>query len=244
MKADEPYIGSPGSVLRKAFQQISNSGPLFLTLGDVEDGGASVEVTFNAADFYDEVIGAITEEIGHEWEVTHDRILNYRKRIGTDRSNSVKLVEGRAITVGSSYTDDLFTVSNSVRAIGFGRIKKKSKSGKRITAEFNIGPIVVRNNESVGDYGILEVAKDYGYVGTEAELRRRAEAEVLTSHDPTATATFNLADVDGAFASFREGDTVTVELGLAGIRAEVRVMARSLDVATGQMTISGLGQRI
>ena len=37
-KNDEPYVGSPASILNKAFAQIANAGPLFVTLGTVDDG--------------------------------------------------------------------------------------------------------------------------------------------------------------------------------------------------------------
>lgn len=241
---DEPYVGSPASIFNKAFAQIRNAGPLFLTLGTVDDSEDQIEVTFNAADFYDEVIGQVTDDIDREWDVSSERVVTYGKRIGTDRTSSVNLVEGRAITANGTYTDDLFTVANSIRASGFGRIKKKSRKGKKLAAEFNIGPITVTNESSIERFGILEEPRDYGYVGTEQELRRRAAAEVAGMDEPSASLSLPVADIDDAFISFREGDSVTIELGLSGIRAEMRVMIRSLDVTTGVMTVSGTGVRV
>lgn len=243
-KNQEPYVGTPSSILNKAFTQIANSGPLFITRGTIDESEEQVEVTFNAADFYDEVIGQITDDIDREWKVNEDRVLTYAKRIGNDLTSSVKLVEGRAILVGSGYADDIFTVVNRLRATGFGRIKKKSRKGRKLIAEFNIGPITVTNQESIDKFGVLEESRDYGYVGTEAELRRRALAEVEFMENPEASITLQLADVDGAYESFREGDSVTIEIGLSGIRAEMRVMVRSLDVTQGVMTISGTGIRV
>lgn len=242
--ADEPFIGTPGSVFRMAFAQIRNAGPLFLTLGELEDGEDQIEVTFNAADFYETVIPQLTEDVDREWSVSADRVVTYAKRIGTDRAATVRLVEGRAILSSSGLADDLLTTVNAIRASGFGRIKKRSKKGKSLTAEFDIGPITVTNQASADRYGPMEEPRDYGYVGTEEELRRRAAAEVGDSDDPESTATLLLADEDGAFGSFVEGDTVTVELGLSGIVAEIRIINRSLDVATGVMTVSGTGRRV
>ncbi len=243
-KKDEPFIGTPGAILRMAFQQINNSSPLFITLGTVEDTNDQIEVTWTGADFYGEVIPQLTDDVKQEWTVTNDRVLHYRKRIGEDKTATVRLVEGRSLVVGTSYPEDIFTTVNSIRAIGFGRIKKKTKKGKTLSAEFDIGPITVRNNTSVDLLGELQELRDYGYVGTKEELERRAAADVADSDYPFAAPTLQVADVDGAFASFREGDSVTVELGLSGIRAEVRVMIRSLDVSTGVMTVSGIGERV
>lgn len=240
---DEPFLGSPGAIFKKAFDQISNSGKLFLVAGSMESGKGQVEVTWTGEDFYDSVIPQLTDDVGMEWLVTNDRVVKYGEKLGLDRSSSVLLSEGKEIISGTMYTDDMYLITNSVRGLGFGRIKKRDKNGRTIKAEFNVGPVVVSDATSVEQFGLLQERIDYGYVGTEQALRERAQRDLDRKSITKGTAMLNVADIDNAFSKFETGDTITVELGLSGIVAQVRVLSRALDVTSGIMAVSGTAVR-
>ncbi len=244
---EQPMKGTPGGIFRLAFERMSNSGPTWLTLGDVDGSGPQIEVSYEYEDFYDSVAPALAGDNGFEWRVSNDRVVTFAQTIGVDRRASVQLIEGREILSGSSWTFDQWSLTNVLAATGIGRARKRVKKGKKskfVDADYVAGPITVRDEASIAQYGILEELEDFGFVGDETVLTERATAALNASARGSEDAVeLNVADVDGAFAKFAEGDTIAVTLGLAGISGTIRVMVRSLDVQTGVMAVAGLGAR-
>lgn len=241
---EEPASGTPGGLLRQAFALASLgiegfSDPIRLTLGTIWEGGPTIEVVYANEDLYERVLPSLADELGYEWGVTADRVLNFGQRLGTDKSATVKLVQGRHIAVDAQAVEDLWGVENVLMAQGVGRLTLGGLSALyRITA-------LAINEASVDAFGAMMAVRDYGGpYDSENAIRKLAEAEVGVSGLPPVAVSLPVVDEEGVWADVREGDDVTVVLGLTGLRLKLRVMVRALDLASGVQTVSGIGRAV
>lgn len=108
-----PSVAPAGAIMRSVLQAAIRDEPLFLTLGTIDESGPPLAMAFGAQDLFTDVLPALAGESGHEWQVTPDRVFNFSRFVGEDRSMAVRLVEGRHV---ASYraADDLWTMANSL----------------------------------------------------------------------------------------------------------------------------------
>lgn len=240
----DPITGTPGGIFRTAYQNVANAAPTFLSLGDIDGSGPAIEAAWEYEDFYESVAPQLTTDSGYEWRVGNDRVVTFGKELGEDRSASVLLAEGREVRA-HRWTFDQFPITNSIVATGIGKSSKRvGKKGRKkwADAEYVAGPIRVSDDESIERHGLLEEFLDLGFVGNETGLEARAREELAAFGNSASDAVeLTLCDEDRAFGKFDIGDTVRVELGLAGVSGRVRIYVISLDVSTGTMIVSGLG---
>jgi hypothetical protein len=241
----DPITGTPGAIFRSAYQNVANEAPTMLTLGSVDLSGPAIEAAWEYEDFYESVAPQLTTDSGYEWRVDNDRVITFAPELGTDRSSSVLFAEGREIRA-HRWTFDQYPITNSIVATGIGTAKKRvrGRKGRKkwVDADYTAGPIRVSDEESIARHGLLEEFLDLGFVGNETGLENRARQELAAFGNSASDAVeLTLCDADGAFGKFDVGDTIRVELGLAGISGRVRVHVLSLDVSTGTMIASGLG---
>lgn len=108
-----PSDAPAGGIVRRIFREIVREHPTFLTLGTIDESGPPMSMSFAAQDVFSDILPALANDSGSEWTVTPDRVFHFSRYIGEDRSNSVRLVEGRHI---ASYRvgDDMWLMANSL----------------------------------------------------------------------------------------------------------------------------------
>lgn len=94
----------------------------------------------------------------------------------------------------------------------------------------------IYSKDSTDHWGSVMVRRDYPRIDTTDELNARIGEELSREKLLKGVYTLEVTDVDGIWSKFREGDLVFV--GVTNDAAKVRVMARSLDVERGVMTLA------
>lgn len=102
--------GSAGGLARRALTMASAGSPTFIRFGVIDEGGGPVAVEL-IGDVGNDILPQIAEAGDVEWIVTADRVFHIARRLGTDRSTTVRLVEDRHI-VQSRVNDDLVSVAS------------------------------------------------------------------------------------------------------------------------------------
>jgi hypothetical protein len=239
---NRPLAAPPGALLWKAIKLADRHGPTYVRRGRIDEHGSPVQAVWQAADVYEDVIPELTDALDREWEVEPDtRKVNYAKRLGRDRSGSVKLVLGREISDPAyEWVEDHWATVNVLH--GTAELVLNARGAPR-SRPFPIAATEV-NHASVRRWGAMEAAVDLGRVGSRDALRDRLKRELNRLADPPAAVRLTTVDEGGVWSRFREGDDVAVELGDAGIRGTVRVRIRALDVEAGTLEIAGDGTRL
>lgn len=97
--------GSAGGLARRALALAGAGNPTFLRVGVIDEGGGPVAVEL-VGDVGNDVLPQIADAGDVEWRIDAERVFTLARRLGTDRSATVRLVEDRQI-VGARITDDL-----------------------------------------------------------------------------------------------------------------------------------------
>lgn len=197
------------------------------------------------ADVYDEVIPAITEDIGYEWNVTADGRVMFARQLGIDRSSGesqVTLVEGESVT-SVTWADDFSSVTNSL--IGFYVLtdpgtSTRGKKGKQ-PKKSQQSVVVNSTSSSISQFGILRERRDYPEVSKPDTVKNRLYAELRTMDQMRPLITVETVNTNGIWSRFRQGDTVYLNTSHSGYTGTFRILVRSLDVGRGVMMLSGYG---
>ena len=97
--------GSAGGLARRALALAGAGNPTFLRLGVIDEGGGAVAVEL-VGDVGADILPQIADAGDVEWLIDAERVFRLARRLGTDRSATVRLVEDRQI-VQARLTDDL-----------------------------------------------------------------------------------------------------------------------------------------
>jgi hypothetical protein len=224
-------MASAGALFIRALSDAGRADPLWVTIGDVDEDGPLVRVEWRGADLYESVIPGLAGEVGYAWDVTADRVARFVARLGEDRRPWVLLAEPRHI-VNSRYAVDLWSVRNSIVGVGGGSTYDRA-------TYFQAEDVA-----SVRTYGRIEGERQYPTLSDKTTIETRVRRDLLQTSAPTPAMELTLVDTDHCFAWFREGDTVSVELGSAGVRDSLRVTSRALDTVAGTLTISGSAEAV
>lgn len=190
-----------------------------------DDLGQSVSLNLDGGDLRG-ALDNLADISRQEWWIIPDT-LAFRWGIkGSDLTGTVCLIEGRHLsdwrapeTIDPVY-NDLRAVPSNNRAGRFDSVFVEDGA--------SIAAVGIRQNQisiDSGSYGVHIKAAALGLLAEAVAAGRAIECSVV--------------NVDRCFASFVEGDTITILLASPGVRATVRVLARSLD-ETGVMQISGI----
>jgi len=240
-----PTMAPPGALARKALQEASREEPHFLTMGQIDESGSPVLVTWGGEDIVQDVLPSLTADGQSDWLVTFERQFRFG-RLGTDRSASVRLCEGRHILTYRA-PDDLFILANRLVGVGASREglesmrrgKRKRRKRRTIRDSDEFISAAVEDITSIRKYGPMERVISYSDTRDVGTIQSRLRRELERSANPTIPLEVSLINEDRIFASFSEGDTVTVELGGAGLRGTLRVRVRALDVGNATMRVAG-----
>lgn len=102
--------GSAGGLARRALSRAGAGNPTFLDIGDIDEGGGALTVDLTG-DVATDVLPQLAEAGDVEWMVTAERVFHLARRLGSDRSATVRLVEDRHIAQ-ARVNDDLETVTS------------------------------------------------------------------------------------------------------------------------------------
>ena len=97
--------GSAGGLARRALALAGAGNPTFVRLGTIDEGGGPCAVEL-VGDVGSDILPQIADAGDVEWRFDAERTFTLARRLGTDRSMTVRLVEDRQI-VQSRLTDDL-----------------------------------------------------------------------------------------------------------------------------------------
>lgn len=104
---DRGSAGPAASLALRAVLAAGNTGATFVRAGAIDEGGEAVDVEF-AGDACDDVLPALAATGDAEWTFDADRTFRAGRRLGRDRSQTVRLVEDRHV-VSFRVDDDLWT---------------------------------------------------------------------------------------------------------------------------------------
>jgi hypothetical protein len=215
-----------GSHVYRVVADASRVHALWLTELAIEALGAPVPLAARGQMVLD-VLDGLARDGDAEWRVTPARVLEWRARLGVDRTADVALVEDRHI-IDVDWTADLEAVTNDLLVIPSNADYQRTEAVAVEYAE-RIATLGTRMQDTL-------VVTDRI---SEAGLRPQAEAALRRLAYQGEVLTLILTDADGCFGWFAEGDTVTVLLPTINRRLAFRVMVRSIDVGTGRMTVTG-----
>lgn len=245
---DAPVSGTPGNLYKKLFA-LADTGydgvdRIALGRGTVNtSAGPQLELSFVDDDFYETVIPAITTDVAAgpqgtwEWHVDADRQIDFGPSRPATVGQTRRMREGIEIA-SARWSADLWPVANVI--VAYGIIKRYDKKRDK-EVRFREQAIAV-NPESIARYGALIETRSYPQTfASVGALQNAARAAVGIAANPPAAAELTLVDHNDAFAAFREGDWIGVDLPLSGLTGQVRVMIRALDVSAGTMIVTGEG---
>lgn len=97
--------GSAGGLARRALALAGAGNPTFVQIGSIDEGGGDVAVEL-VGDVAADVLPQIADAADVEWLIDAERVFRLSRRLGSDRSAVVRLVEDRHI-VQARINDDL-----------------------------------------------------------------------------------------------------------------------------------------
>lgn len=184
------------------------------------------------------------------------RVFTFDASWGRDLSATVVLADGLHNT-SSEWDDDVLDIANVIYLNAEANYqysqtrmvrRRRGKKPKAVTsvasgtAEYTA---IATNLSSTHQHGdrVLVVQEDTLYPSPEALLQAAVERAKYLSRDQQLVR-IDCADVNGVWASFREGDIVTADLANSGAKGKMVVRHRALDVGRGVMTVSGEAEMV
>lgn len=225
---DVPAI-NPGGMARKIILDAGRANPTWIEGFELDPLLPAIPFATRA----EQVLAAIdrlADESGAEWEITHERILRFLRRLGRDVSASRQLVQGRQIVAGSvSQFGD--AVRNELLAIPADQDFVRTTS------------VVVADADSRRRRGLRQDTVVFDGMTTETQLKPAALAELAKRVDQGMAFRLTVmeSDADGdepCFSWFSTGDIVGCSLPSINWEGTIRIRVRTLDTETNQMTIT------
>ena len=216
--------GLPGAVATALITQAQAVDTLWLASVTAAEEGDLTSVSLQGQGLL-EALTQLASDTDQEFGVTASRDFWWARRAGRDLTARVQLSEGMEIAASSPVFDigeivnDLQITPAASRYVGVltrdvvdqGSIEAIGRQEGKLTAANAVRPSAIRA------------------IGAREVSRRAARG---------ATVAFDVVDVNGAFAAFREGDTIRVVLASLGIAEDVRVLQRGLVLSEGVLHVT------
>lgn len=217
----------PGGLVRRVVRDAGRDAGSYtwVTAFLIEEMGDPITLELRGGKV-DEALRTISTNSGHEWWVDEDRVLHWYRRRGRDCSGQVQLVEGRHVH-NARYSLALGPIVNDLLVIPSDDTYAKTES------------LVIEDDASIRQVGRRQDQRLYTGLVTESTLRPLGTQDLRKLTKLGDTVTFDVVNVDGCFAWFREGDTINVLMPTINRRLTVRVMVRTYDTDTGVLSVSG-----
>ena len=222
---------SPGALALSFLTDAERNGDSFMLTGwTAEETGAVIDFEPRGSDLCDDVIPALAA-YGYQWRVKatamDERLFEFRQRVGTDKRASVLMSEGRHI-VRFNQTGDLWTVVNSLEGVPGDRDYREAR-GYQLDDEQSMRELGRRYEATIAYTGAV----------TRSTIIPQVKRDLERLKYPAEIAQADIADVDLAWLRFREGDIISVASASANYLGPMEVDIRTLDVASGLMSIAG-----
>lgn len=261
-----PYASVDYPLVSQLMQQIDTVKALTGILPGTVDVGAGGDLPVTqepvepGQDLYDVFLPSVLERWNatRGWQPTLQpagwnvdpvtRRLSFDASYGEDRTREVAIRAGRHI-VSDDFSDDLTDLINTVvikgktnytwsETVWFLSSQGKLRS-RQITHVGTRDETVFANNQpSVHTYGEKAILLNQDYPSAEMmQAGAQLQAQWMTLN--TQNLSIETADVEGLWRGFREGDKISVMLGMEGLYGQMVVRMRALDVSRGVMTVAG-----
>jgi hypothetical protein len=107
--------GCPGGLARRVLIESGLSAPTFIRLGSIGEADQSISVEL-VGDAGSDLLPRISDAGDAEWIIDADRVFTFSRRLGQDRSQTIRLVEDRHI-VAHRVNDDVWTNTATASAV-------------------------------------------------------------------------------------------------------------------------------
>ena len=197
---------------------------LWLNRVDYEDAGVLLSIQPTGQDLL-QLLRQNAQNSDQEFRVDENRNLVWRKRLGSDLTNSVQLNEGIEI---ASFTPS-WDVSNLVNDLTVlpSQSVYTARYARRVQDDASITAIGRRQDRYTTSRAIRPSA-----------VRSIGQKLVTRSAALGRTIALDVVNVNDCFASFREGDTIRLVLPSINLATDARVLQRSYTLSDGVLLLT------
>ena len=222
---------SPGSLALMFMTSAERNGDtLMLTSWTAEECGTALNMQPRGGDLCDDILSQLAS-YGYQWRIKAttmtERAFEFRTRLGTDKRGSVMLSDGRHL-VDVSSAGDLWTVANSILGVA-GDSDFTSATGYQLDDDRSIRTLRRR----------FEATIPYTGVVTRSTIVPLVKQDLKALAYPKEVYTADIVDEDSIWATYREGDIVSIASASLNYQGPMDVDIRSLDMRQQVMTIAG-----
>lgn len=237
-----PTTASAGVVARALLRHASRAEATHVVVGAIDEGLPEVRFTWDRQDVYEDALPSLAGAAGAEWAVDADRRFSFVRRLGEDKSASVKLVDSLHLA-NPVYAVDFWPVENVLTGYGADPERGPGKNIHRRKRRQPYPEAVIQDAESVARHGPLEGVRDYADTRERDGVAARLRRDLPAVAEPVRTLSAAVPRSSGLWPALREGDTVRVELAEAGVSLDLRIAARAVDLVRDAVEISGAAVR-
>jgi hypothetical protein len=173
----------------------------------------------------DDALRTIADRANETWWVDEHRVMHWSRRRGHDLTGRVQLVEGRHVSA-LRYSLALGPIVNDLLAVPGDDAYAQAEQ------------FVIDDDASIRRVGRRQDQISYTGMVTAATIRPLAKRDLARLVALGDTVRFDLINVDGCYAWFREGDSVYLLAPSLNRRLQVRVLVRSFDSDQARLTVS------
>lgn len=218
-----------GSLWLRAVADVQNDQDLDIDEANADEGGSLLTWEWRGDDLF-QVTDALASAANHEYDVYLDDdlrvVAEFRERVGSDKTGSVLLIEGRDVLDGTIALST-YDLVNDILAV--------SGDDEWAAADH----IIVTDPDSIDTYGRQQGTAAYDYATRRASLLPRAQEALVTLAEPAIPATVRVAATNPQLSLFGVGDTVSLWSATANQRYDFRVLSRAIAADEGVVTLSG-----
>lgn len=214
-----------GALAYRAYRDVQSDDPIGITAFAADEFGDSISWEWRGGDL-DEIFRQLVEASGQEYTVNANRELQWRVRLGQDKTGTVRLSAPQEIT-DYSYTVDLWTVVNDLE-------------GTASDARYDDAVNAIRDHtDSIRTMGRrYQSSQRYERVVKGETLVAKVKADLRRLAWPAEVMQLTTANVGRCWERYHVADIVSVILPSANVVRQVRILARAVDVEAGVETLA------
>jgi hypothetical protein len=209
---------TPGALAQRAFTDVQADDPTGIVSFEADEWGAPVSWEWRGGDLHDDVFRQLASASGQEYRVDADRNLEWRVRLGEDKSGSVLLAAGHQI-VSYRYDADLWTIENDIEGVATDERYERSVNAIR------------DHTDSIRTFGRrYQASRRYERVVKGGTLVRQVWTDLKRSAWPAETMEVTTINVGGSWETYHVGDSIVVWVPDADVVKQCRIVARAIDI--------------
>jgi hypothetical protein len=213
-----------GALAQRALRDAWADDAIMLTEVQADEWGDPVAYEWRGGDLEEDIFRELAEASGQEWTVDADRRLDWRVRLGTDKTGTVMLYQPHEIT-SCRYATDLWTTANEV--MGIAADSRYERSAHAIQS----------HTTSIRTLGRYQVTNRYPGVVNRGTIVPKVRRDLEQTAWPAEVMVLTVANVGRCWSRYHVGDSISVTLPEAGVVRRVRIGARSVDIDAGLETL-------